>query len=121
MKKETLRDKLINGINYLGLAMLGLLGLKMALSNDPQNDDKLRNDPTYSIHNYKQPNKAATALRWAMEGRSKKGQELKRIPIRNNYKRQQDRDTCSSAVVLPVEPGPSQNYKMPMPARPKSH
>ncbi|WP_041258404.1 hypothetical protein [Fibrella aestuarina] len=44
------------------LAGLGLL----ACGNDTaaQDDAKLRNDPTYSTHNYKHPNKAAAARRW---------------------------------------------------------
>ena len=34
------------------------------LSASGQDDRKLRNDPTYSTHNYKHPNKAATARQW---------------------------------------------------------
>ena len=39
---------------------LGLVSLQAC----GQDDSKLRNDPTYSTRNYKQPNKAATARNW---------------------------------------------------------
>ncbi|QIP14094.1 hypothetical protein G8759_16450 [Spirosoma aureum] len=49
-------------IEFILLTGLGLLAL--AGQTHAQNDRKLRNDPTYSTHNYKHPNKAATARRW---------------------------------------------------------
>ncbi|WP_375448023.1 hypothetical protein [uncultured Fibrella sp.] len=44
-----------------------LIGLGLFACNAPtkaQDDQKLRKDQTYSTHNYKHPNKAATARRW---------------------------------------------------------
>lgn len=53
------------------LAGFGLVALSLsALAQDNIRDSrhgeaiKLRNDPTYSTRNYKQPNKAAAARRW---------------------------------------------------------
>lgn len=42
-----------------GLALLAAAGQTQA-----QNKQRLRNDPTYSTHNYKHPNKAAAAQKW---------------------------------------------------------
>jgi len=98
-------------MNALGLTLAGLLGIHLALPAEGQDDDKLRRDPTYSIHNYKHPNKAATALRWAIE--EGKAKELNRIPVNANYKRPRDSSGTGSAVILPVETVPPQNYKMP--------
>ncbi|MCC5613108.1 hypothetical protein LC612_42150 [Nostoc sp. CHAB 5834] len=36
-----------------------------ALTTFGQYDPKLRSDGTYSVHNYKHPNKAATARKWS--------------------------------------------------------
>ncbi|CAN5203442.1 hypothetical protein BH09BAC4_BH09BAC4_49490 [soil metagenome] len=45
------------------LFVLAFSGLSF-LTASAQDDRKLRNDPTYSTHNYKHPNKAATARQW---------------------------------------------------------
>ncbi len=37
----------------------------LALTASAQDEATLRNDPTYSPHNYKHPNKAAAARKWA--------------------------------------------------------
>ncbi|WP_338876834.1 hypothetical protein WBJ53_14370 [Spirosoma sp. SC4-14] len=42
-----------------GLALLAIAGPTQA-----QDKQQLRNDPTYSTHNYKHPNKAAAARKW---------------------------------------------------------
>ncbi|GAB3885084.1 hypothetical protein [Spirosoma agri] len=44
--------------------LTGLSLLAFSTSTYAQDDRKLRNDPTYSTHNYKHPNKAAVARRW---------------------------------------------------------
>ncbi|MCK8493689.1 MULTISPECIES: hypothetical protein [Spirosoma] len=44
------------------LISLGLLAF--AVQTQAQDERKLRKDPTYSTHNYKHANKAATARRW---------------------------------------------------------
>lgn len=46
-------------ITLLGVGLLAAAGTASA-----QEDRKLRNDHTYSTHNYKHPNKAAAARRW---------------------------------------------------------
>ncbi|UHG94325.1 hypothetical protein [Spirosoma oryzicola] len=47
---------------YLVITALSILTI---LSASAQDDSKLRRDVTYSTHNYKHPNKAATARQWA--------------------------------------------------------
>ena len=54
------------------LFMLALGGLSV-LTASAQDDRKLRNDHTYSTHNYKHPNKAAAARQWE----SKQGVEVR--------------------------------------------
>ena len=46
------------------LFILTLIGLS-TLTTQAQDDRKVRNDVTYSINNYKHPNKAAAAMKWA--------------------------------------------------------
>lgn len=48
---------------------MGALFLNAALSQDgfAQTENKLQKDPTYSIHNYKHPNKAVAARAWQSE------------------------------------------------------
>ncbi|WP_080056424.1 hypothetical protein [Spirosoma aerolatum] len=47
---------------YLVIAALSTFTI---LNASAQDDSKLRRDVTYSTHNYKHPNKAATAHQWA--------------------------------------------------------
>ncbi len=77
---------------------MGAFFLNAALSPDifAQTENKRQNDPTYSIHNYKHPNKAAAARAWQSEivlGRQGRDQRQVRM---GDYKRTAN-----------VEPGPS--------------
>lgn len=71
------------------LFILALSGLSI-LTVSAQDDGKLRKDVTYSTHNYKHPNKAATARKWE----AKQGIEV----------------TAPS-----LTPGPLTSYKQPIP------
>ena len=90
-----------------------------------QPENKHRNDPTYSIRNYKHPNKAIAARAWESEivlGR----QERNRRQIRmGDYKRVANTEPGRSVLV--IRPGRNRNtnpellsgynYKNPRPAR----
>jgi hypothetical protein len=72
---------------YLFMLAISTLSILTASAQDDRN---WRNDPTYSTHNYKHPNKAATARQW---------------------------ETKSGVVVQPPKgsQGPLANYKHPVP------
>ncbi|TAE23384.1 MAG: hypothetical protein EAZ91_22225 [Cytophagales bacterium] len=86
-------------------------------------DNKLKNDPTYSIHNYKHPNKALAARAWESEivlGR--RGNERRRVTV-GDYKRTAQAEPGRSVIVLsgrrrqPTNPEvlAGHNYKNPRP------
>ncbi len=99
-----------------------LIGLGLLAHSVPikaQNEDKLRKDPTYSTHNYKHPNKAATARAWE----NKEGvpvwlpsQQDSRL---SNYKNQLPGQPPVGGVVVPHTPNENlanRNYKMQKPS-----
>lgn len=70
---------------YLVIAALSTLIITNASAQD---DTKLRRDVTYSTHNYKHPNKAATANQWAdKKGVAVKAPALNQGPVLS-YKHQ---------------------------------
>lgn len=96
-----------------GLSLLGLTPQASA-----QDDRLLRNDPTYSTHNYKHANKAAIARQWeANPG----------VPVRQptpmdadlaNYKRQTPAQPPVGGITVNHTPSmdmASRNYKMQRP------
>ena len=90
---------------------IGLFGLT-ALAQD---DTKRRNDVTYSTHNYKHPNKAAVARKWANE----KGTQISATgfdqKLVTNYKQPVLRTEGVEGLVVPhtaQENLADRNYKM---------
>ncbi|RIV17680.1 hypothetical protein DYU11_31030 [Fibrisoma montanum] len=73
------------------LFIIALIGLSASMVS-AQDDRKLRSDGTYSVHNYKHANKAATARKWSAQ--------------------------VSVPVVAPTTgSGPVANYKQPVPGQ----
>lgn len=77
-----------------------------------------RNDPMYSVHNYKHPNKAAAAQRRA----SKTGVTVNLPPVGNtqvaNYKMPHINRVPAGGITVPHSPDmdiANHNYKMPRP------
>ncbi|SOD79557.1 hypothetical protein [Spirosoma fluviale] len=69
-----------------------------------QDDRKLRNDPTYSTHNYKHPNKAKTAEFWKSEsGIVVRAPGFSQGPIAN-YKQPVPGNVPAGGVTLPHTP-----------------
>lgn len=99
-----------------------LIGLGLLACNAPtkaQDDQKLRKDHTYSTHNYKQPNKAATARRWEeKEGVTVQTPSLQ-DPRFANYKNQRPGTEPVGGVTVPHvmnEDLANRNYKMQKPS-----
>ena len=97
---------------YLLIAALSSL---LFVKASAQDDRKLRNDHTYSTHNYKHPNKAATARQWE----NKAGVGVSK-PATNpgpvaNYKHQVPGAVPAGGVVVPHTPEvdvSQRNYKI---------
>lgn len=90
-----------------------------------QSENKLRNDPTYSIRNYKHPNKAVAARAWESEivlGRPDRNQRQVRM---GDYKRMANREPGRSVFVIRPRRNRNTNpelisgynYKNPRPSR----
>jgi hypothetical protein len=96
---------------FFGIAF----SLLTALTVSGQDQAALRNDPTYSTHNYKHPNKAAAAATWA----NKKGVRVaapgydpQRVV---NYKQPKSGASPTVGIALPHTPSASladRNYKI---------
>lgn len=98
---------------YLAIFALSFFAV---LTVSAQDGAKLRNDVTYSTHNYKHPNKAAVASKW----KQNKGVTVNAPDLSNqqagNYKRPVPGTTPTGGVVVPHTPQVSiaeRNYKMP--------
>lgn len=96
---------------------LGFLALATQVSGQDK-QSKLRNDPTYSTHNYKHPNKAATARQWE----SKSGVVVEQPQSGNanlaNYKRQVPNQAPVGGVTVDHTPSTDvadRNYKIQRP------
>jgi len=94
------------------LFSIALLGLS-TLASYAQDDSKVRNDVTYSVHNYKHLNKAAAALKWS----NPKGAPVAASTITGrvpNYKQQVPGAVPTGGVTLPHTPQPDiyRNYKI---------
>jgi hypothetical protein len=96
------------------LIALGFLALASQVSGQ-DNQSKLRKDPTYSTHNYKHPNKAATARQWE----SKAGVAVQQPQAGNenlaNYKRQVPNQAPTGGVTVDHTPSTDvadRNYKI---------
>lgn len=99
-----------------------LIGLSLLACNAPtkaQDDQKLRKDPTYSTHNYKHPNKAATARRWdSNEGVTVQTPSPQDAQLAN-YKRQVTGQQPVGGVTTPHvmnDELANRNYKMQKPS-----
>ncbi|GAB3017103.1 hypothetical protein [Spirosoma pulveris] len=69
-----------------------------------QDDRKLRNDPTYSTHNYKHPNKAKTAESWkGQSGIEVRTPGFGQQPVAN-YKQPVPGNVPAGGVTLPHTP-----------------
>lgn len=105
------------------LTALGLLTLVgQTFGQDDQR--KLRNDPTYSTHNYKHANKAATARKW--QGNSGVAVEQPTVPAGRpdqaglaNYKRQVPQAPVGGVTVghTPSADVADRNYKIQRPSQ----
>ena len=96
------------------LLILSLISLS-AITASAQDDRKLRNDATYSTHNYKHPNKAATARRWTADKSLEVTPPSPAINQLANYKHQMPGLTPVGGVVLPHTPQTNvalRNYKI---------
>ncbi len=100
----------------LGLTALSLSALAQGnvRGNGQEEAIKLRNDPTYSTRNYKQPNKAAAARRWEGD----KGVDVRPpyMPANRvaNYKNQSANQIPAGGVTMghtPDESLANRNYK----------
>lgn len=106
------------------LAGLGLLALtNQAYSQDDQRADeaKLRNDPTYSTHNYKHQNKAATARSWENKRGVAVGRSAPSTEPLANYKRQVPSQPAVGGISVNHSPSTdvaNRNYKIQRPLRP---
>lgn len=99
------------------LLVLGLLAFAGQVSGQ-DSQSKLRKDPTYSTHNYKHPNKAATARQWE----SKSGVAVEQPQSGNanlaNYKRQVPNQAPVGGVTVDHTPSSDvadRNYKIQRP------
>lgn len=93
---------------------LGLISLTV-LTASAQDDRKLRKDATYSTHNYKHPNKAATAQRWTADKSLEVTPPSTAVNQLTNYKHQMPGLPPVGGVVLPHTPQTdvaSRNYKI---------
>lgn len=105
---------------YLVIAALSTLTI---LNASAQDDSKLRRDVTYSTHNYKHPNKAATASQWA----DKKGVAVKAPALNQgamlSYKHQAPGTVPVGGVVTTHTPEMDlavRNYKIQRVSEPRS-
>ncbi len=125
-RNMTIRLKETARWSFMGM-LTGAFFLTTALSTETlaQPETKLRNDPTYSIHNYKHPNKATAARAWESEivlGRQ--GRERRQIHM-GDYKRLANREPGRSVLVIRPrrnrytnpELVSGYNYKNPRPSR----
>ncbi|GAB3884594.1 hypothetical protein [Spirosoma agri] len=97
---------------YLLVAALSSL---LFVKASAQDDRKLRNDHTYSTHNYKHPNKAAKARQWE----NKAGITVSKPPTNpgpvTSYKQQIPGAVPAGGVVVPHTPEvdvSQRNYKI---------
>lgn len=97
---------------YLFIAALSSLSF---LTASAQDDRKLRNDHTYSTHNYKHPNKAAAARKWENQsGIVVQAPGFSNEPLAN-YKRPVPGARPAGGVVVPHTPEMDvavRNYKI---------
>ncbi|GAB3494429.1 hypothetical protein GCM10027341_10580 [Spirosoma knui] len=104
------------------LLVLAFVSLSV-LTASAQDDQKLRNDRTYSTHNYKHPNKAATARQWE----NQKGVAVRAPGYSQgqvaNYKRQVPNAVPTGGIEVnhtPEQDVTLRNYKMQRVSLPKS-
>lgn len=90
-------------------------GVLFTLPARAQEQTALRNDPTYSTHNYKHPNKAAMAQKWG----AKKGVAVPVVGYTAgqlaNYKQQRPSSVPVGGLSIPYTPSTSladRNYKI---------
>jgi hypothetical protein len=103
-------------INTFMVSILALLSSVAYAQTEPI----WRNDPTYSTHNYKHPNKAAAAQRRALEPGVSVRFPQPGVVQAANYKMPQPGQVPAGSVVLPHTPSndlADRNYKMPRPVR----
>ncbi|WP_420148235.1 hypothetical protein [Spirosoma sp.] len=96
------------------ILILSLISLSALVAN-AQDDRKLRNDLTYSTHNYKHPNKAAVAQRWKADKSLEVTPPAAAVNQLANYKHQMPGLAPVGGVVLPHTPQTdvaARNYKI---------
>lgn len=105
-------------MKLLTIALVGAGILATACQSSAQDDRKLRNDPTYSTHNYKHANKAATARRWEDNAGVAVQQPQPGDANVANYKRQTPVQQPVGGVTVEHTPSTNvadRNYKMQRP------
>ncbi len=96
------------------LIALGCLALAGPVCGQ-DNRSALRNDPTYSTHNYKHPNKAATARQWEAKAGVAVEQPTPGNASLANYKRQLPNQAPVGGITVDHTPSASvadRNYKI---------
>ena len=93
---------------------LALSGLTF-LTASAQDDQKIRNDHTYSTHNYKHPNKAAAARQWEAKTGVAVTTPSPNVNTLANYKRQTPGAVPAGGIVVAHSPEMDvalRNYKI---------
>jgi hypothetical protein len=99
------------------LLLLAAFGL-MVSTAQAQDDTKLKNDPTYSTHNYKHPNKAAKARQWEANSGTEVRPPYQAANRQANYKNQSPNPLPAGGVTVPHTPNEqlaNRNYKAQQP------
>lgn len=98
------------------IALIAMLSMAGFAEVNAQTDSKLRNDPTYSLNNYKHPNKAVAAQAWnPAASLTVSGENSVRLRA-GDYKRFANRDSLSTTLAIPRVGAPGvENYKTPRP------
>ncbi|MFD2574128.1 hypothetical protein ACFSUS_26060 [Spirosoma soli] len=102
-----------------GIGLLAFAGQAYAQDERNAEDSKLRNDPTYSTHNYKHPNKAATARRWEDKTGVAVGRPSSNVDRLANYKRQVPNQQPAGGITVNHTPSTDvadRNYKIQRPS-----
>jgi hypothetical protein len=105
-------EKTRKGAVVWGLAAIFCLMVWIPLAATAQSDDKLKSDPTYSIRNYKHPNKADAARAWESEivlGRASR--DRRRVNM-GDYKRTATTEPGRSVLVIGTDRKRNRNPEM---------
>lgn len=95
--------------------LITALTLLTTLTASAQDDRKLRQDATYSTHNYKHPNKAAAAQKWSAQAGTPVTAPASVTGRVANYKQPVPGQVPTGGLVLPhtpLEDVAERNYKI---------